>query len=255
MKIIKFKKVSNDKYKIYLDDGKEISLFEDVIVNNNLLLTKEIKEDELEALLNQNNDVYVYQMSIRFISIRMRSKSEVFNYLLKKNIPESLINSTINKLIKKGYLDDLRFSKSYVNDKMLLSNYGPYKIRENLVKLGIEIDVINEVIESIDSDLIKEKLDSLIEKQIKVRRGSLNSLKLKLINYFVNLGYQKDMIVNELSCFNLKSDGQKLKNDYNKLYNKYKDKYDNSKLMYFIAQKLYAKGYTSDDIKSIINSN
>ena len=92
-------------------------------------------------------------------------------------------------------------------------------------------------------------------KQIKIKKGSVNLLKIKLINYFTNLGFDKDMIVKELSYYDLKSDPQKLKNDYDKLYNKYKSKYDESKLTYFIAQKLYSKGYTSDDIISVVKDN
>ena len=37
MKILKFKKQSKDKYKLYLDDNSDITLYEDVIIKNNLL--------------------------------------------------------------------------------------------------------------------------------------------------------------------------------------------------------------------------
>ena len=255
MKIIKYKKISNNKYNLYLDNNDTITLYEDVIVNNNLLLTKKIDNDELKVLLNQNNEVYAYEIALRFITIKMRSKKEVYDYLLKKNISEYLIDITINKLIKEGYLNDFNFCKAYVNDQMLLSNFGPYKIKNNLIKYGIDSDIINEVIGDIKEEVVKEKLSKLVKKQIKIKKGSVNLLKIKLINYFTNLGFDKDMIVKELSYYDLKSDPQKLKNDYDKLYNKYKSKYDESKLTYFIAQKLYSKGYTSDDIISVVKDN
>ena len=44
MKILKFKKISNEKYKVYLDNGDVLPLFEDVIINNKLLITKEIRD-------------------------------------------------------------------------------------------------------------------------------------------------------------------------------------------------------------------
>lgn len=255
MKILKFKKISKDKYKIYLDNGDVITLFEDVIVNNNLLFIKDINDKELELLVNQNNEVYAHSIALSFVSIRMRSKKEMYDYLLKKNISNKLIDITINKLIKEGYLNDFNFSKAYVNDQMLLSNSGPYKIRNDLIKHDIPEEIINEVIEGIDYIKIKEKLSNLIEKQIRIKKGSLNSVKTKLVNYFINLGYDKDMILSELSNYELKSDPEKLKKDYDKLYNKYKSKYEGSKLTYFIAGKLYSKGYTSSDIASIIKDN
>ena len=50
MKITKFKKVSNDKYKVYLENNDVITLFEDVIIINNLLITKEILEEEIKVI-------------------------------------------------------------------------------------------------------------------------------------------------------------------------------------------------------------
>ena len=43
MKIIKYKKEKSGKYKIYLEDGTTIDTYEDVIINNNLLVKKEIE--------------------------------------------------------------------------------------------------------------------------------------------------------------------------------------------------------------------
>ena len=41
MKILKYKKGSKGKYKVYLDNGLELQLYEDVILKYELLLKKE----------------------------------------------------------------------------------------------------------------------------------------------------------------------------------------------------------------------
>ena len=63
------------------------------------------------------------------------------------------------------------------------------------------------------------------------------------------------MVVKKISKFEIKSDENKLIRDYKKLYNKYKGKYEGSKLIYFLSQKLYSKGYTSEDIKKVIKDD
>ncbi len=255
MKILKFKKSAKGKYKLLLDNNKSITLYEDVIINNNLLLTKEIKEEELDSLMKQNNDIHVYGIALNYISIRMRSIKEIKDYLKRKEVSEKLIDKTVDKLIKSGYLNDFNFAKAYVNDQLLITNKGPLKIKNELIKLGINNEIITEVIDDIDNNILKEKLSNLMEKQIKIKKGSSNSIKVKLVNYFTNLGYEKQMILNELSLYKLKSDPVKLKKDYDKLYNKYKSKYEESNLAYFVSQKLYSKGYTKDDIKKVINDD
>ena len=252
MKILKFKKISKNKYKLFLDNNESITLYEDVIINNNLLLLKEVDNALLDDLMKQNNCVDAYNIALNYIAVRMRSIYEVKEYLVKKGISNTLLENTIKKLTKDGYLDDLKFARAFVNDKLTITNNGPIKIKKELLKYKVEESVINEVISDIDNDIVKEKLSRLVEKQVKIKKGSTNTLKIKLVNYFVNLGYDKDMVLKELSKYELKSDENKLKRDYDKIYIKYKDKYEGSKLTYFIAQKLYTKGYTSSDITTVI---
>ncbi len=251
MKIIKFKKVSLDKYKVYLDNNEIISLYEDVIVNNRLLLTKEIDEELLKKLTKENNSVNAYYVALKYISIRKRSKKEVVEYLNKKDIAEEMIEKVIDRLEKEGNINDFSFSKSYVNDSLLLTNKGPLRIKNELIKYGISKDIIEEALYDIDYEILKEKLFNLIDKQIKIRKDSPSVLKLKLLNYFYNLGYEKDMILDELKKFNVKASIEQLQKEYNKLYRKYSRKYDGSELDFYINKKLYEKGYNSDDISKL----
>ncbi len=255
MKITKFKKVSKNKYKVYLDSGDTVSLYEDVIVNNNLLLTKEIDNDLLDKLMIQNNDVHTYGMALNYISIRIRSMKEIENYLQKKGISKEEIEKTIEKLTHEGYINDFDFAKAYVNDQLLLTPSGPSKIRMILSKFGITNDIIDEVMEEVDKATIEEKLSNLIVKQIKIKKGSSNQIKIKLLNYFINLGYEKYMILSELNKYKIKTDLTKLQKEYDRLLLKYKNKYQDNELKMIIISKLYSKGYTSDDISKIKTEN
>ena len=254
MKITKFKKISKDKYKVYLEDGKDISLYEDVIINNNLLVDKKIDDYLLNDLIKQNDVVSAYSMALNFISIRIRSKKEVYEYLEKKQVQSLIIDKTVNRLVKEGYINDLNFSKSYVNDQLLLTASGPYKIKKNLFKYGIDEEIINEVFSEIDYNLIEQRLFSLINKQLKTKKGSKSMVKIKLLNYFCNLGYDKEIILKQLDKVNIQSSLDMLKKEYNKLYNKYSKVYDDEKLKYVIEQKLFVKGYTKEEINSVKNS-
>ncbi len=255
MRIISFKKTSKDKYKLLLDNNESITLYEDVIINNNLLITKEVDNNLLDDLMKQNSDIHAYNIAINYISIRMRSIKELREYLIKKNMSSTLIENVIKRLIKEGYLNDFKFAKAFVNDRLIISTFGPFKIKRELLNYGVDESIVNEVIEEIDDSIIEEKLSKLVEKQMRIKKGSANSIKIKLVNYFSNLGYDKSMILKKLSNYDFKSDPDKLKKDYDKLYNKYKNKYEGSKLTYFIAQKLYTKGYTSSDITNVIKNS
>lgn len=251
MKIIKFKKTSKDKYKLYLENNSTIDLYEDVIIKNNLLITKEIKDDLISKIEKENNDVSAYVSILNYISIKMRSIKEAKEYLVKKGYNTFLIENTINRLINEGYLNDEVFAKAFINDQLLITNNGPLKIKKELYNHNIDSNIIDDYIRKIDSNNVKQKLTKLIEKQLKIKKDSASQLKLKLVTYFCNLGYEKDMILDILSNYEIKSDINKLQKEYDKLYKKYKDKYTQEKLNYFINQKLYSKGYSKEDIDNI----
>lgn len=46
MKILKYKKKKNGQYELMLESGEELSLYEDVILNFDLLLKKTIDEED-----------------------------------------------------------------------------------------------------------------------------------------------------------------------------------------------------------------
>ena len=76
MKIIKFKKMSGSKYKVFFDNGKNILLHENIIIKYNLLITKKIEED-YDDIIKDNNNYMIYDMTVKYISKKMRCESEI----------------------------------------------------------------------------------------------------------------------------------------------------------------------------------
>ena len=157
MNIVKYERLKNGKYKVYLDNEDTITLYEDIILNNSLLITKHI--DDLNSLLEENNEYDAYNKAIKYISTKMRSKKEIKTYL-SKYYEEELVNRTINKLVSLGLINDSKYVYAYYLDKINLSNDGPNKIKDNLLKIGIKEDIINENI-TVDKAVIFNKLNQL----------------------------------------------------------------------------------------------
>lgn len=254
MKIVKFQKIGKSKYKLYLENDDILTLYEEVILNNDLILKKEINDTKISYLIGENNKYNAYELALKYISVRLRSKKEVDIYLSKKDILKDDINFALERLEKEGYLNDFRFAKSYLNDNVLLSSKGPNKIKNELVKIGISNDIINRVFNDVDYCYIEAKLYNLVEKKLRIKKGSIYQVKVKLLSYFLNLGYDKDMILKVIDMFDIKTDINCLKKEYEKLYNKYKDKYDKYNLDKYIESKLYSKGYNLSEILTVKNN-
>ena len=202
MKIVKYIKLSSGKYKVLFDNKKELILYEKVIKDTNLLYKKEITSEEYNNLVSLNNYHDIYNKAIKYIEIRLRSKKEIINYLNKMNLSTEVIDDILNKLIDNYYIDDERFSKAYINDKYNFSNNGPYKIINELVKLGINKDTAYTYTFDIITNE-EEKINKLINKYIKSdRKHDWYYLRNKIYNNLINLGYSKEIVLSILNNYN-----------------------------------------------------
>lgn len=202
MKIIKYKKGSNGKYKLLLEDGTTIDTYEDVILNNNLLYKKEIDNNLYNVIINDNMYEEAYNKSVSYIEVRLRSTNEIKVYLKNKKYSEEVINSTINRLLKNNILNDEVFTRAFINDKLNFTTMGPYKIELELKKHYIDTNIINTYINNIDEDILYEKIDKLIIKFIKTNKKHKGfMLKNKIYNNLLNLGYKSSMILEILNNY------------------------------------------------------
>ena len=244
MQINKIKKMTNSNYRIIFTDDTYITLYEDLILKNNLLYQKTLDRKKIENLLKENEYYDLYNKCLNYINKKMRSKKEILEYLKKSTTNQKYINNIINKLENIKLINDELYTKSFIQDKLFLSPNGPIKIKNELMERNIDISIINKYIEDIDEQVIYDKLKKLIEKKIKTdHKNSTNMLKQKILYQMLNLGYEKYHIVEILDNSNFNNN---ILLEYQKIIRK--GIFDKR----IIKNKLYQKGYNMDEIEEVI---
>ena len=243
MKVRKFKKVGKSKYKVFFDNT-ELLLFEDIILKYELL-TKDISVEELDKIIEENRWYEAYDMALSYIEVKMRNKNEIIKYLERKMYDRKVIDDVISKLEDLGLVDSKQYISAYINDKVNLSNDGPYKIKNSLIDLGFDENDINDYLYKIEYKVWSNKLDKIISKKKNIMKSKsyymfINKMKTDLYN----LGYDKDMIEDKLSHINYESDA--LNKDYEKCLKKFKG--DKTKMI----NSLLRKGYSYEEINHLI---
>lgn len=202
MKIIKYERNKKNNYNVYLDNGEIITINENVITENELLLKKEI-DKELYDKLNMDNKIYeLYEISIKYINVRLRSIKEIKAYLQKKEKDIDIVNRVCDKLIKNKFLNDEIFTKAFIKDKLNFTTMGDYKIRKELERLGIDNIIIEENISNIDNNLLEERIRKIIDKDIRInKKYSGVNLKNKIYNHLLSQGYSQSIIINIINTY------------------------------------------------------
>ena len=242
MKIISYKKKKNNIYEVTLSNKDKINLYDDVILKYELLLKKEIDDKLLSKVVEDNKYLESYYIALKFINIRLRTEKEIRKKL--KDYNKSIIDNTINRLKKEGYLNDTLYIKSYINDEINLKIVGQNKILFDLKKLGFkELDILN-YLDTIDNNIFRDKIDKYIKKRISINHNlSALMLKNKIIQELITKGFYKEDINNILDNYEILDNKDIYEKEYNKIKNKLARKYSGEELDYQIKVKMYQKGY------------
>ena len=203
MRIEKYELTKKNIYNVYLSNGEVLELNGKVITDNELLIKKDIDNELYNKLKRDNTICILVDTSVKYIDRRLRSINELRDYLKNKEEDTIIIEEVIDKLIDYKYLDDDRFTKAFIKDKLNFTNWGDYKIKNELKRLGVNEEIIYNNISNIDDNIYYERIDKIINKDISTNK-KYNGIKLKnkIYNHLLTLGYSKEKVISIINNYN-----------------------------------------------------
>lgn len=203
MRIEKYELTKKNIYNVYLSNGEVLELNGKVITDNELLIKKDIDNELYDKLKRDNTICILVDTSVKYIDRRLRSINELRDYLKNKEEDTIIIEEVIDKLIDYKYLDDDRFTKAFIKDKLNFTNWGDYKIKNELKRLGVNEEIIYNNMTSIDDNIYYERINKIIDKDISTNKkyGGIK-LKNKIYNHLLTLGYSKEKVISIINNYN-----------------------------------------------------
>lgn len=251
MLITKIEKLRDNKYKIIIDNEK-ITTYDNVILENNLLYKKCVDSDLYNKILKETKYYDVYNRIVKYILKRRRSEKEIRDNLLKYDLSNVEIDKIILKLKDIKLINDVEYCKAFINDNIYLSKNGINKIKKDLLDKNISADIIENSLNDVDMDIFDERLEKIIMKKINSnKKYSKTLIRQKILNEMINLGYDKNKILDILEN-NLVNDNNIIKKEFDKVYIKLSKKYSGVELLKKSKQKMLAKGFNLDEINNLL---
>lgn len=187
----------NDRYSIY-GDGKYIfSLSENELLNLALKIGQEFNKDELEELRQKAVLDKAFDRALNLISRRRRSSWEMQQYLKQKDYDNQTIETILNMLSIKGYLDDAAFAEAWVNNRRLLKNTSKRRLQQELRAKRVPDEIITQALENDEADELEVLKELIAKKRTQTRYQD----KEKLMGYLVRQGYNYSDIKEALQDF------------------------------------------------------
>lgn len=202
MKIEKYEKIGKDKYRLYLDNGEVIDTYDEVILRKELLLKKELTNEDYQNIFLETTFQEHYNACSKYISIRLRSTKEIEDYLKKREVTQEDMEIIIEKLQKLGLLNDEYFTECFIKDKLKFTTMGKYRIHQELKKHHIPSELIIKYDYLMEEDILKEKINKIIEKKQKSNKKTDKfKLRNQLYHQLLNLGYPSQLVISTLNIY------------------------------------------------------
>ena len=122
-------------------------------------------------------------------------QQEMRDKMRRWEIDETVQNRIIARLVKERYIDDERYTRAFVKDKIRYNKWGRRKVQQALWMKHIDTDIQQRVLDEIDE---KEYLD-VLRPLLKQKRKSIKAandyeLNQKLVRFALGRGFGFDII-------------------------------------------------------------
>nr|WP_156291709.1 recombination regulator RecX [Oceanobacillus salinisoli] len=255
-------KKRKDRYNIYLTNGEKeeyaFSVDEAVLVEFRLRKGMELNDSTIEALVEKDTIQKSYSMAINYLSYRMRTKKEMRDYLVKKEVELEHIGIILERLTKEKLINDKQFAEMFVRTRMNTSSKGPLLIKKELMEKGVSSGIASEAIELYPYEAQFEKISKFLEKKLSTsKKESFKQQLQKLQGNLLQKGFSQTVITDALSEMDGEKDSEAewdaMVYQGDKLVRKHSRKHEGFALQQKVKEGLYRKGFTIELINRYLD--
>ena len=167
---------------------------------------KEYSEEELNALESESQFGKLYARTLEYCLMRPHSAKEVRDYLyrktrdtrtktgeVKKGVPAELTVRVLDRLREKGYIDDEKFTRFWVENRSLSKGASRRKLTAELRAKGVEQSIIDSALTS------SERSDETELAKVVMKKRARYPDERKFIAYLAGQGFSYDAIKQALA--------------------------------------------------------
>lgn len=152
----------------------------------------ELSDERIAKLLAEDAREWAYQQAMLFLSYRARSEKEIRQNLIKHEMPEEVIEETIERLRKAGLANDNEFAQAWVENRSTFRPRSRRALSMELRQKGLDDETVHSAISGVDEN-------ALAYEAAQKRLGRLNGLECnefrkKLSEFLARRGFPYSVI-------------------------------------------------------------
>ena len=187
---IEVQKRSPNRVNIHLDGEFAFGLAR--IVAAWLRVGQELSEEKIEQLQLEDARERAFQQAILFLSYRARSESEIRQNLRKHEIPEPIIEQTLERLRQDGLANDNHFARAWVENRSTFRPRSRRMMAMELRQKGLGDEAVSSAVESVDDEALA--YEAAQKRAPRLKALEWNEFRKKLSDFLARRGFSYSVI-------------------------------------------------------------
>jgi regulatory protein len=120
---------------------------------------------------------------------------EMLEKMRRWELPEEEQARVMQRLVTERYVDDERYARAFVKDKVRYNKWGRRKVEQALWQKRIDEDIRQRVLDEVDDDEYLSVLKPLLQQKRRTTKASSDyELNQKLVRFAISRGFTYDII-------------------------------------------------------------
>jgi regulatory protein len=183
-------KRSPNRVNIYLDGEFAFGLTR--IVAAWLRTGQELSEEKIEQLQAEEARERAFQQALLFLSYRSRSESEIRQNLRKHEIPEPVIETTLERLRQGGLANDNQFARAWVENRTTFRPRSRRLMAMELRQKGLNEEAVSSAVENVDDEALA--YEAAQKRAVRFKGLEWNEFRKKLSDFLARRGFSYSVI-------------------------------------------------------------
>ena len=186
-----------NKIHIYVDEEYRATVDSDYWYSEKFRNLKEITQEELTELLDSVSFRRAYNKGLDFLSRRPFGTKELIKKLCEKGHEKEASQKACERLIELGLLNDEEYARILANDLLERKSYSIKRIKQELAFRGIDREIVENTVDSLDND--PQKSIIMLVKKKYINKLNDEKGKKRTVDALLRLGYSYSDIKNALN--------------------------------------------------------
>jgi len=142
---------------------------------------------------NEKKENFWYNKAMQWCSRRELCISDIKTRLLKAELNSEEIATIIQKLVDEKFINEHRFVKAFIHDKLEFQKWGLLKIKQALYFKEIPEEIITNALQNIDKENYLKKFEDIARSKRRSIKGE-NGFEIdqKLLRFLASKGVSVD---------------------------------------------------------------